>query len=43
MERALIFITAHYISALNPLVNLGSEAPNYVNGFTHTPWQKVIQ
>jgi glucan endo-1,3-alpha-glucosidase len=38
-----MFILAHYISDINPLVNLGSEAPSYVNGFVHTPWQKVMQ
>jgi hypothetical protein len=34
---------AHYIADINPKVNLGSEAPNYVNGMVHTPWQTVMQ
>jgi glucan endo-1,3-alpha-glucosidase len=34
---------AHYIADINPKVNLGNDAPNYVNGFTHSPWRTIMQ
>jgi hypothetical protein len=36
-------ITAHYIADINPKVGLGTDASNYVNGFTHSPWRMIMQ
>ncbi|KAK7693520.1 hypothetical protein QCA50_003088 [Cerrena zonata] len=32
---------SHYIGDINPNVDLGQQAPNYVNGFVHAPWRIV--
>ncbi|KAF9522006.1 glycoside hydrolase family 71 protein [Crepidotus variabilis] len=34
---------SHYISDINPRVDLGTLAPNYVNGFDHSPWRIIAQ
>ncbi|KZP32592.1 glycoside hydrolase family 71 protein [Athelia psychrophila] len=34
---------SHYISDINPNVNLGSQAPLYVNGFDHSYWRDIAQ
>ncbi|KAG9007238.1 hypothetical protein FRB93_008061 [Tulasnella sp. JGI-2019a] len=34
---------SHYIGDINPNVNLGTLAPNYVNGFDHSQWRVVAQ
>jgi glucan endo-1,3-alpha-glucosidase len=34
---------SHYISDINPNVNLGSQAPLYVDGFVHSNWRDVAQ
>jgi len=34
---------SHYISDINPKVNLGDLAPNYVNGFDHGAWRIMAQ
>ena len=32
---------SHYIGDINPNVDLGQQAPNYVNGFVHAPWRII--
>jgi glucan endo-1,3-alpha-glucosidase len=34
---------SHYISDINPNVNLGSQAPFYVDGFVHSNWRDVAR
>ncbi|KAJ3899887.1 glycoside hydrolase family 71 protein [Lentinula edodes] len=34
---------SHYISDINPIVNLGDLAPLYVNGFDHGAWRTMAQ
>ena len=34
---------SHYIADINPIVNLGSQAPLYVDGFPHSNWRDVAQ
>ncbi|KAF7978719.1 hypothetical protein HWV62_45005 [Athelia sp. TMB] len=34
---------SHYISDINPIVNLGSQAPLYVDGFDHSHWRDVAE
>ncbi|THH13902.1 hypothetical protein EW146_g6365 [Bondarzewia mesenterica] len=34
---------SHYISDINPVVNLGDQAPFYVVGFDHSKWRDVAQ
>ncbi|KAG1805459.1 glycoside hydrolase family 71 protein [Suillus subaureus] len=34
---------SHYIGDINPNVYLGTQAPLYVNGFTHAAWRDVAQ
>ncbi|KAH7908228.1 glycoside hydrolase family 71 protein [Hygrophoropsis aurantiaca] len=34
---------SHYIGDINPIVNLGSQAPFYVDGFVHSKWRDVAQ
>ncbi|KAJ6465603.1 glycoside hydrolase family 71 protein [Mycena vitilis] len=34
---------SHYIGDINPNVDLGTAAPNYVNGFPHAAWRIVAQ
>ncbi|KAF9811783.1 hypothetical protein IEO21_06395 [Rhodonia placenta] len=37
------YAESHYIGDINSKVNLGTYAPNYVNGFTHDAWRNVAQ
>ncbi|KAF7318311.1 hypothetical protein HMN09_00339900 [Mycena chlorophos] len=37
------YAESHYIGDINPNVDLGTAAPNYVNGFVHAPWRIVAQ
>lgn len=34
---------SHYISDINPNVDLGTQAPFYVDGFVHSNWRDVAQ
>ncbi|KAH7918065.1 glycoside hydrolase family 71 protein [Leucogyrophana mollusca] len=34
---------SHYIGDINPIVNLGTQAPFYVDGFDHSKWRDVAQ
>lgn len=34
---------SHYISDINPLVNLGTQAPLYVDGYDHSHWRDVAK
>jgi len=34
---------SHYIGDINPNVNMGDIAPQYVNGFDHSAWRTVAQ
>ncbi|KAJ3737771.1 glycoside hydrolase family 71 protein [Lentinula guzmanii] len=34
---------SHYISDINPIVNLGDLAPLYVNGFDHSGWRTMAK
>lgn len=34
---------SHYISDINPNVNLGSQEPFYVDAFVHSNWRDVAQ
>ncbi|KAK7464127.1 hypothetical protein VKT23_006291 [Stygiomarasmius scandens] len=34
---------SHYIADINPKVDLGTLAPNYVNGFEHGPWRIMAE
>ncbi|EIW76482.1 glycoside hydrolase family 71 protein [Coniophora puteana RWD-64-598 SS2] len=37
------YAESHYIGDINPNVNLGTEAPLYVDGFVHAAWRDVAQ
>ncbi|KAJ4471955.1 glycoside hydrolase family 71 protein [Lentinula aciculospora] len=37
------YAESHYISDINPVVNLGSLAPLYVDGFDHAGWRKMAK
>ncbi|KAJ7511133.1 glycoside hydrolase family 71 protein [Mycena galericulata] len=37
------YAESHYIGDINPNVNLGTAAPNYVNGFPHAAWRIIAQ
>jgi len=37
------YAESHYIGNINPNVDLGTEAPLYVDGFDHSPWRIVAQ
>lgn len=37
------YAESHYIGDINPNVNLGDYAPNYVPGFTHAPWRIIAE
>ncbi|OSX66490.1 glycoside hydrolase family 71 protein [Postia placenta MAD-698-R-SB12] len=37
------YAESHYIGDINPKVNLGTYAPNYVPKFTHGAWRNVAQ
>ncbi|TFK51917.1 glycoside hydrolase family 71 protein [Heliocybe sulcata] len=37
------YAESHYIGDINPNVDLGTQAPNYVNGFVHSPWRIAAQ
>ncbi|KAH9833684.1 glycoside hydrolase family 71 protein [Rhodofomes roseus] len=37
------YAESHYIGEINPNVDLGDQAPNYVDGFPHTYWRNVAQ
>ncbi|KAJ7266343.1 glycoside hydrolase family 71 protein [Mycena rebaudengoi] len=37
------YAESHYIGDINPNVDLGSAAPNYVNGFPHAAWRIIAQ
>ncbi|KAJ7190770.1 glycoside hydrolase family 71 protein [Mycena pura] len=37
------YAESHYIGDINPNVDLGTAAPNYVNGFPHAAWRIVAQ
>ncbi|KAF7341480.1 hypothetical protein MVEN_01885300 [Mycena venus] len=37
------YAESHYIGDINPNVDLGTAAPNYVNGFPHAAWRIIAQ
>jgi glucan endo-1,3-alpha-glucosidase len=37
------YAESHYIGDINPKVDLGDLAPQYVTGFIHAPWRIVAQ
>ncbi|KAJ7926937.1 glycoside hydrolase family 71 protein [Mycena leptocephala] len=37
------YAESHYIGDINPNVDLGDAAPNYVNGFPHAAWRIIAQ